>query len=133
MKYRKGYDYQLAEMETFQTDFNPPKDIVTEFITLTTSGELIIKSGYAWDGASGPTIDTKSSMRGSLAHDALYQLIRNGHLPNSLRNQADDFFYKCLIKDKMFKWRAMIWRREVKKYAGFAADPKSIKKVYEAP
>ena len=47
---------------------------------LNTKGHLIIKRSYAWDGPSGPTIDTKNFMRGSLVHDALYQLMRHEHL-----------------------------------------------------
>lgn len=133
MKYRKGYKYQLAEDEVFRTSIYPGIDIDTQFINLTRDGTLTVRSGYAWDGASGPTIDTKSSMRGSLCHDALYQLIRQKWLPETWRKKADDEIYKCLVQDGMWKWRAKIWRRELKKFAGFAADPKNVKKVYEAP
>ena len=39
---------------------------------------LLIKDGYAWDGASGPTIDTKNTQTASLVHDGLWQLIAAG-------------------------------------------------------
>ena len=132
MKYRKGYKYQLVEDEIFQTNifgFN----IKTQFIELYIDGKLIVKSGYAWDGASGPTIDTKSSMRASLGHDALYQLIRNRLLPFSARPHVDDLMLEWLLEDGMWKLRAKLWRREVGEFAGFAVLPKYIKKVYEAP
>jgi hypothetical protein len=133
MKYRKGYKYQLAEDEYFQTKIYPVSDIKTQFIELYTDGLLIVRSGYAWDGASGPTIDTKSAMRGPLAHDALYQLMRWKLLDKSVRPLADDLMYTCLLEDRMMKWRAYFWHREVGKFAGFAADPKNRKRVYEAP
>ena len=133
MKYRKGYKYQLAEDEVFYTNIKCGKDITTQFITLDRQGVLIVKSGYAWDGASGPTIDTITAMRGPCAHDALYQLIRMGELQKIDRQAADNFMYQCLIEDGMWKLRATFWRREVKKFASFAADPKNVKKVYVAP
>ena len=133
MKYRKGYKYQLAEDEIFYTNICPPENIVTQFIELTAGGVLTVKSGYAWDGASGPTIDTVNAMRGPCAHDALYQLMRMKLIAGSLRYLADDFMYQCLIEDGMSQFRASLWRREVGKFAGFAADPKRVKKVYEAP
>ena len=133
MKYRKGYKYQLAEDECFQTEIFPEVDIKTQFIELYTDGKLIVRSGYAWDGASGPTIDTKNAMRGPLGHDALYQLMRHGLLGRDCRPLADDLMYKCLLEDGMFSWRAYMWRREVGILADFAADPKNKKKVYEAP
>ena len=131
--YRKGYKYQLAEEFTVSVDIFPLKDIVTEFITLTTEGMLTLNAGYASDGPSGPTLDTPSSIRGAFAHDPLYQLIRMGLLCPSLRKQCDQIAYNLWIEDGMYKWRAWIWRRELNKFGSAAADPKNIKKVYIAP
>lgn len=133
MKYRSGYKYQLAETIIFKTKVHPAHDIVSEFIHLYIDGTLIVFSGYAWDGPSGPTIDTKSSMRASLLHDALYQLIRQGALSAHARPMADLEFHRYLLKDNMWKWRAAIWYRGVSRYAAGAADPRNKKKVYEAP
>ena len=33
--------------------------------------KIVIKEGYAWDGASGPTVDTYDSLQPSLIHDCL--------------------------------------------------------------
>ena len=74
IKYRSGYKYQLVEEYQVRVSLIPENDIKTDFIELSTEGMLIIKKGYAWDGPSGPTIDTPNFMRGSLVHDALYQL-----------------------------------------------------------
>lgn len=64
MKYRKGFKYQLAENETFETPFKSEINIHLPFISLHTTGRLIGRKGYAWDGCSGPTIDTRTVRRG---------------------------------------------------------------------
>lgn len=152
MKYRKGYKYQLAENEAFQTKILPAKNIETQFISLNTTGLLITKSGYAWDGPSGPTKSIveilekvpligkwlvkkflKCFLRGSVAHDAGYQLIRQGYLDQAHRGAFDDLLYDICIEDKMSKVRAKWVYEGVDKFAGFAADPKNVKKVHEAP
>jgi len=133
IRYRGGYKYQLANSVSILTNIRPPSDIQTEFIALSKSGVLFIRKGYAWDGPSGPTIDTKSSMRASLIHDALYQLMREGHLGGYYRGAADEELYRLCIEDGMWKWRAWLWRREVKKFAGFAACPSNNKEVLVAP
>jgi len=133
MRYRKGYKYQLEDDEVFYTSIFPLVDIVTQFIDLTTTGKLTVKSGYAWDGPSGPTFDRKSNMRGSVAHDALYQLIRQKLLDNICREKADDFIAQCWIEDGMWPWLANTEKVTLKKFGGPAADPKNAKKIYEAP
>ena len=136
MKYRKGYKYQLAEDESFEyTGILPGEDIVTEFISLFQDpiGLLIVRRGYAWDGPSGPTWDRKENMRGSLAHDALYQLIRQKQIGPHWRLKADAYMAKCCIEDGMMEFWANLYRRELGKFAGFAADPKNAKKIYEVP
>ena len=72
----RKYKYQLMK-KGYTCQVNIRKiSAKTAFIQLTAKGKLTIKRGYAWDGPSGPTIDTKTFMRGSLVHDALYQLMR---------------------------------------------------------
>ena len=131
MKYRKGYKYQLAEKEHFQTPLLG-FSIVTEFIVLHPSGRMVIDSGYAWDGASG-AIDTDTILRGSLGHDALYQLMRQRYLPQDCRKKIDDYFEELCLEDGMCTFRADYINDAVKLLAEFAADPKNIKKVYTAP
>ena len=92
IRYRSGYKYQLVEGYTVKVRVIPGENIHTEFIDLSTAGELVIKQAYAWDGPSGPSIDSKNFMRGSLVHDALYQVMRQE--PNKLsaerwRKEAD--------------------------------------------
>jgi hypothetical protein len=133
VKYRSGFKYQLAEREIFYTTVLPEAVTPTRFLTLTLAGMLTIEAGYAWDGASGPTFDTKSTMRPSLYHDAMYQLIRLGALRRSQRHQVDDEFGRLLKEDGMWGWRRKLWIREVKKFGSRAADPKDIKPIHTAP
>lgn len=133
ISFRKGYKYQLAESYSVEVGICVSEQIKTEFISLSTKGELLINSGYAWDGPSGPTIDTMSTMRPSLVHDALYQLIRAGELQLSRRKVADDIFYKLCLEDGMWRFRAWLWHRELRRFAGSAASPKNVKRVHIAP
>ena len=133
IQYREGYKYQLAYTAVFKTRIRPSVDIITEFIRLYTDGTLILMSGYAWDGASGPTIDTKTSMRGALIHDAFYQLMRQGHLSLEFRQDVDDEFLRYLLLDGMWSVRANLWHRSVHRWAASAANPKHRKKILRAP
>lgn len=92
MKYKSGYNYQLVENESFQTSFRPAEEIVTDYITLSKAGLLTVFKGYAWDGVSGPVIDTDKNMHAGLCHDALYQLMRMGLLSWKLWREADAEF-----------------------------------------
>jgi len=100
MKYRAGYKYQICADEEFRTCLYG-QNITTDYIDLYANGVMIVRKGYAWDGASGPTWDSKNSMRGSLFHDAGYQLMREGVLPLTCKNYFDEEFYRLLIKDGM--------------------------------
>ena len=108
MKYRKKrklYKYELVEPECVIT-LIVGDEIETPYIQLLDDGLLKVKAKYAWDGASGPTIDSKSSMRGSLFHDALYQLLRMGAVDLVWRNAADILFHEVCLADGMWKFRA---------------------------
>ena len=87
ISYKKGYKYQLVEAYTVKISIRPKKSVASpsEFIVLTADGLLTINKGYAWDGPSGPALDTCNFMRGSLVHDALYQLMREKLLDQHIR------------------------------------------------
>lgn len=133
VEYTTGYKYQLATDYEIQINVFSPESILTDFIELTMSGQLKIKKGYAWDGASGPAIDTLSTIRGSLVHDALYELMRKEYISQEWREQADKELYRLIREDGMGKFRAYWWHRGVKKWAAKAASPVSRKKICEAP
>jgi len=133
VKYREGYRYQLAEDHLTDIDIKPEYPVCHDYIILTTLGHLIIKEGYAWDGASGPTFDTKSSIRASLVHDALYQMIRLGLLADAYKQQADEELYKRLKEDGMWWWRATAWYEAVDWFGASSIDPQAERSVLCAP
>ena len=106
IKYKSGYKYILYEDYFINLGISPSFNIETDFITIK-DGTLYIKKGYAWDGASGPAIDTKNFMRSSLVHDALYQVIREEKLPKSYRLRADNILKNICLEDGMSKIR--VW------------------------
>jgi hypothetical protein len=133
--YRGKWKYQLAEGCEFPTELVIGEPVSIEsFIVLEADGKLKISSGYAWDGPSGPTWDSRNSMQASLVHDALYQLMRANKLDREKwREQADKELYNLCVKDGMWPFRARIWYNAVRKMAFPAADPKSKKEVQTAP
>jgi len=90
----------------------------TEYIEIRDDGTLILRKGYAWDGASGPTLDTASVIRGSAGHDALYQLISLKVLPATARQQADLDLRTWCMEDGMPKFRADYWYDGVRVFGG---------------
>jgi hypothetical protein len=134
IRYRAGYKYHLKADYRVQLRFiRPTHDIESEFITLTYDGWLWIRHGYAWDGPSGPTWDTKDGMRGSLVHDALYQLMRDGWLSISDRQKADREFFIILLEDKMNPARATAWFSAVRICAAGQAKASGEKPLMFAP
>jgi hypothetical protein len=127
IKYRKldSYKYQLMERYVHATQWALPKALETSgrWVVLSKTGRLTLKKGYAWDGPSGPTIDTKNFMRGSLVHDALYQLIRERLLPGSKRKPADVLLWLICLEDGMSRPRADYVYHAVRTFGGLAARP----------
>jgi hypothetical protein len=133
IKYRGGYKYQLVESYEVKVSITLDEDIDIDYLALTGDGLLTIKKGYAWDGPSGPAIDTKNFMRGSLVHDALYQLLRLERIDKKWRAQADLELKRICLEDGMSSFRAWYVHRAVHRGAGFAASPESKKKDCYAP
>lgn len=129
MKYGSGYKYQLEDEEVFVLKIFPAKDIVCEYYTLTTGGILTIKKGYAWDGPSGPTIDTKDFMLGSLVHDAIYQMIGNGYIDKSYRKAADQELIQVCKLNGMGKFRCFYVYWGVRLFGGSHLSPDKLKEV----
>ena len=116
IKYSAGYKYLLREDYT-QSIAIPGRYAIDRYILLDCN-QLTIYQGYAWDGASGPTIDTENSMRASLVHDALYQLMREGNLAKSYRIVADEMLHSLLLEDGMSWIRAWYWYQGVRRFGG---------------
>ncbi len=107
--YKSGYKYQLVKDYSIETVIvGSLMDL--DFLKLTPNGVLTIRDGYAWDGPSGPVIDSPDTMRASLVHDAVYQLLRSG-LDAKWKNAADELLYRLCIEDGMNILTAkLIWQ-----------------------
>ena len=133
--YKSGYKYQLkGDYHLTATGIEPEEAIDLDYIRLTKKGDLLLKSGYAWDGPSGPAIDTRNFMRASLVHDAFYQLMREGHLAASrFRDKADRLLQKICLEDGMSFIRALWVYYGVKWFARSAASTQRRKPIIYAP
>ena len=131
----KAYKYQLMDRYVHETGITSPTAVKSggQWITMTKTGRLTIKKGYAWDGPSGPTIDSKNFMRGSLVHDAIYQLIRERLLVGRLRKKADQILYDICREDGMSKLRAEYVYNAVRVFGGSAVKPRAGGKTIKAP
>ena len=130
--YRKGYSYQLAKDYICQIALLAAP-AAFDWVSLDKDGVLTIKANYCWDGASGPAVDTKSNIRGSLIHDALYQLIRLNKLDKVYRASADKEYYNACREDGMNIARAWMHFRILRRFAAYAAEPRSEQKLESAP
>jgi hypothetical protein len=131
IKYKKGYKYQLQEDYCINIPIYPEKNIIIPLIILTKEGQLTIKTSYAWDGPSGPALDTKTFMRPSLVHDSLYQFMRLKLLPYKLRKDIDKLLITHCKKD------GMSWLRQQYVYLAVRFSGKDSatihRQIYTAP
>lgn len=137
IKYRKGYKYQLDKLYIHSLPFKVDTRVDTDWCWIKTNIDgmqsLFIYRDYAWDGPSGPAVDTPSFMRASLVHDALYQLMREGKLPESYRKAADDLMRQICREDGMCWLRAWWCYRAVRRFAAKAARKGHTRSVITAP
>jgi len=141
MKYRDGYDGQVAEDEVFYLPevLWPASPITEEFIIVSVTGVMIAKSGYAWDYATVPItkwisnkIQGKKSKTPSLGHDMLCQLKRLGLLPQDpTRLHTDQYFRQLLLEREFWELRAWAWYKAVR--LGAKYHKQKPKKVHEVP
>lgn len=120
-KYTDGYKYQLSADYTQKTAIKPSFCAMCRYVSLDIEGTLTINAGYAWDGPSGPSFDTKSFMRGSLVHDALYQLMAEGGLSKKYRDEADSLLRQICLEDGMSRFRAWYVYRAVRFFGRYYA------------
>lgn len=111
ISYKAGYRYQLVETYRVGIPIYPAEPIKTKYLSLSTGGLLTIRNGYAWDGPSGPTIDTKNFMRASLVHDSLFQLIRCDLLAHECFGTVNLELKRMCRQDGMSRLRAWyVWK-----------------------
>lgn len=130
ISYRSGYKYQLVRDYHLQTTLRPSQAAFCDFAGLSESGLLVIKKGYAWDGPSGPVPDVPEAMRGSLVHDALYELMRIGGLDHRFKADADALLCSLCIEDGMPEFLAQVIREGValfgERFTEATQEPKII-------
>lgn len=131
--YSRGrYKYRLEEPYEIGTTILGAS-AETTYLDLNRSGRLYIRRHYCWDGPSGPTWDTVTTLRPSLIHDALYQLIRLGLIDKRHKPAADRLFHDLLLENGMNRIRAWLWWRAVARCGGAAAAPGSERPILRAP
>ena len=134
IRYRSEYKHQLASDYKITTPILPKEPIVTEFIELDTRGELTVKRAYAWDGPSGPVVDTPENIRASLVHDALYQLMRIDELKaRTYRKTADQLFRDICKEDGVSSWRANVYYEVLRSFGKPATGPENKRRIHRAP
>ncbi len=128
------YKYQLMEPYEYRTDIVGKSGTVgDDWVVIDGDGMLKTKKGYAWDGPSGPTIDTRNFMRGSLVHDALYQLMRECILGQEHRRSADRLLQEICLADGMSRLRARLVYRAIRISGGRYAKPRKPAPIECAP
>jgi len=130
-----GYKYELLKGYSHEVGIFPDNDIFTRYVSLLKTGALIVSERYAWDGPSGPTWDTKSSLRASLVHDALYQLMASGRLSRDHRQRADELLRDIALEDGLWRLRAWAWYYMVRAFGGSHTEIKESVEdlILEAP
>ncbi len=132
--FRRGYKYQTTRpYHIYLPWLIPYAPVETPFISVSITGRMAIRAGYAWDGASGPTWDTLSSMIGSLVHDVIYQLIRLGLIHPEYKQLGDGALHDICTEDGIFSWRADYWRWAVLTFGAASTQPSAEPKEEVAP
>lgn len=128
MKYQdiKNYKYRLAKTFVVQTPIKN-KGFKHELFVLKDNGSLIINFGYLWDGVSGPTWDTETTMIAGLIHDAFYQAIRLGLINLTVKDMVDLFFHTTMLKEGVWITRAWFFYQAVKKFGKSSCIPGDVK------
>jgi hypothetical protein len=129
--YSQGYKYWLREDHYHVL---PPcfKGIeVTSDYLVIRDCILLIRKGYAWNGCSGPTFDTKTNMRAGLVHDAGYQLIVEGLIERSFKDEMDGQLKEICLEDGMNSIRASYFFKGVEVF-GKASTIRNTQ-IYVAP
>jgi hypothetical protein len=130
--FERRYEYQLAEDAMRQTDITG-FDVPQPFYYLHPNGMLGARAGYAWDGVTCAP-DTHETLKPSLYHDVIYQMIRKGVLPPSRQKAADHLFYVLCIENGVPKAIADIYYGCLQAFGWFFCRPESDEiEIKEAP
>ncbi|WP_052362069.1 hypothetical protein [Geminisphaera colitermitum] len=119
----KGFKYQLAQSARFAVpEFPRELEFHHKYFRLM-KGTLSVKEGYAWDGPSGPTLDTPASIAASLCHDVFYQAIRLRLISPAHRCRADRVFLRHCLDYGLPWWRSLYYFAALRLCGGEHARP----------
>ena len=129
--YTSGHKYQArCQMIYFTGIFG--YEIMTDLILLRKDGWMLVEPYFAWDGASGPAIDTRTNMRASHLHDALAALMRKGLLPMDCIERSNAALKRIMIIDGAWSARAKLYKFVLDR-TSFWANPKNARGFHVAP
>lgn len=133
IEYREGYKYQLNKNVKLKTPIVGER-VHHKYFDLYADGTLEIREGYAWDGPSGPTLDTQDSLGPSLVHDVFCQMMRLELLSyNKWQDTVNEFFREHCKRCGMNAFRAWYWYRAVEFADAGRPDGKDPNPVLTAP
>ncbi len=119
ISYRKisKWKYELNCTATFYLpEFKGITSSYHDWIDIT-DGDMIIKKRYAWNGANFVP-DTEATIKASLPHDAIYQLIKEGKLNSRYRKNGDRVFRRFLEENGM-SYPTSLYYRGVRYFGRF--------------
>jgi hypothetical protein len=107
--YTHADKFVLGKDAIFKLSFAPQYTVDTSYARFTPDGVLIVKRGFLWS-ANFPAMNTENTRPASLVHDALYELIKDGHLPRKpFKNLADMVMRDVLLECGILDARAWAW------------------------
>jgi len=95
---KEKYKYLMLKGYGVYTNIHPAERINHSYYTLWEDGYLIIRPGYAWNGAD-VIPDRDAVIRSSLVHDIMCQLYRSGLLDSSYISFFNDLFITMSEED----------------------------------
>lgn len=104
--YARGYKYQLRENAIAESGVRPCELVQHEYFAIDTDGLILVRHGYAWDGASSLAIDDPGTIYASLFHDVGYQAIRLGLIADVWRLELDRMYERLCIEGGVNRVRA---------------------------
>lgn len=130
------YPYRVRSLHLFRVAF--PVDFQIQHrgkrLAEGIGNHVYVYWDYAYDGPSGPAIDSVNFMRASMLHDVLYQVLREGghsalvgFVGQHTRKQADAAMWSEARRCGMKWWRAWYSWLAVRLFAGWAAKPRPLR------
>lgn len=104
--YAGRYKYQLRENAITESGVRPCELIQHEYFAIDTNGLILVRHGYAWDGASSLAVDDPGTIYASLFHDVGYQAIRLGLINGAWRKEFDRMYERLCIDGGVNRIRA---------------------------